>query len=83
MTTDNPPAATADLGEVRTWRHDFKGLITGQLVRQDQTWTRIRLAGDHTLTYGSELHRGRVDEAGAVITVRSARISLVDGAAST
>lgn len=57
--------------DVRTWRHSRKGLITGEIIGSDATWTHIRLHGDHRLSYGSEANRGRIDEDGDAITVRS------------
>ena len=56
---------------VRTWRHSRKGLITGEIIGAAATWTHIRLHGDHRLAYGSEANRGRIDEDGDTITVRS------------
>lgn len=55
---------------VRTWRHRRQGLITGVIIGGDDTWAKIRLHGDHRLSYMSESNRGRIDEDGDVLTVR-------------
>jgi len=52
------------------WIHSRKGRIEGTIVREDETWMQIRLSSDHELRYGSESNRGRIDEAGDVLTVR-------------
>lgn len=57
-----------------TWLHARKGRIVGEIVRADDTWTQIRLTGDHQLRYMSELHRGRVDASGDILTVRTSLI---------
>jgi hypothetical protein len=57
--------------DVKTWVHDRKGRITGTVLRQDDTWMWVQLAGDHTLRYGSESNRGRIDENGDIICVRA------------
>jgi hypothetical protein len=53
-----------------TWMHSRKGRIVGEVVRQDHTWMWVRLSGDHTLRYGSECNRGRVDEEGEILCLR-------------
>ncbi|OHU47302.1 hypothetical protein BKG82_27000 [Mycobacteroides chelonae] len=57
-----------------TWNHPIKGLITGHVVWQDDTWAKIKLVGDHKLRYGARRNRGRVDEDGAVLTLRRSRL---------
>lgn len=52
------------------WRHSRKGIIEGDIVGDDGTFVRIRLKGDHEMTYISASNAGRVDEDGEVITVR-------------
>ncbi|AXH45834.1 hypothetical protein SEA_GEAZY_65 [Gordonia phage GEazy] len=52
------------------WNHRRKGRIVGEIVWERDDWARIRLNGDHRLSYGSESNRGRVDADGEVITVR-------------
>lgn len=59
-----------DPGQVRKFRHIRKGLVEGRIVREDETWAQIELARDHRLAYGSECNRGRIDEAGEILTVR-------------
>lgn len=54
--------------------HDRKGVIVGDIVRQDDTWTHIRLAGDQRLRYMSEANRGRIDCDGDILTVRTTSI---------
>lgn len=63
--------------EPMTWRHSVKGLITGYLRWEDDTWARIELVGDHTLWYGSESNRGRIDQAGSTLTVRKSRLKQI------
>lgn len=36
-------------GLVSKWLHFRKGVIEGELISDDGTWTRIRLKGDHEL----------------------------------
>lgn len=55
---------------MKTWHHSRKGRITGEVVREDDTWMWVRLAGDHTLRYMSEYNQGRVDEDGEVMCLR-------------
>lgn len=55
---------------MKTWTHSRKGTITGTVVHEDDTWMWVRLRGDHTLRYGSESNRGRVDEDGDVMQLR-------------
>jgi hypothetical protein len=33
--------------KVRAWHHSRKGLIRGVVVKQDETWTTIRLVPEH------------------------------------
>lgn len=35
------------MSELMTWKHVRKGRIRGRVVRTDETWTDIRLEGDH------------------------------------
>lgn len=58
-----------------TWNHSRKGRITGEIIRDDGEWVDIRLTGDHELRYKSEANRGRVDEAGEVLTVRKSLLT--------
>lgn len=64
---------------MKTWTHSRKGRITGEVVREDDTWMWVRLAGDHKLRYGSEANRGRVDEDGDVMCLRKSLMT-EDGA---
>lgn len=59
------------MADVTTWVHDRKGRITGTVVRQDDTWMWVQLAGDHKLRYGSESNRGRVDGDGDIMCLRA------------
>lgn len=68
--------------ETMTWNHTVKGLITGRVVRQDDTWVHIELVGDHKLRYASAGRRGRVDGHGSVITLRRSRLHPVASTAS-
>lgn len=52
------------------WIHNRKGRITGEIVRQDETWIWVRLKGDHQLRYGSESNRARIDGDGEILCVR-------------
>ena len=63
--------------EIRTFQHSRKGLIVGRIIRDDGTWTQIELARDHKLVYGSEMNRGRIDEEGEILVVRSAFLTEV------
>ena len=63
---------------MKTWTHSRKGTITGTVVREDDTWMWVRLSGDHTLRYGSESNRGRVDEDGDIMQLR--RSLMTEGA---
>lgn len=47
--------------KVRTWRHSRKGLISGVVVKQDETWTTIRLVDEHRFVpagYGVDVEGG-------------------------
>jgi hypothetical protein len=60
----------AEQAPVREWLHSRKGRIRGTVVREDDVWVTIRLAGDHALRYASQGNRGRVDEDGEPLVVR-------------
>lgn len=50
------------------WLHKRKGRIVGEVVDQDDTWTRVRLAEDAW----SDVRRRHLDEAGSVQVYRTA-----------
>lgn len=52
------------------WDHSRKGLIVGELVREDDTWMWVKLACDHRIPYASEMYRGRIDQEGEVLCLR-------------
>ena len=58
--------------------HDRKGVIVGDIVRQDNVWTHIRLTGDQQLRYMSEANRGRIDGDGEIVTVRTSYIRPIE-----
>lgn len=68
--TPDPNTAFPVDGQTRSWRHQRKGIISGEVVRVDDTWVTIKLAGDHQLWYGSEASRGRVDADGTTLPFR-------------
>jgi len=49
------------------WMHRRKGRIVGDVVGQDDTWTRIRLSEDAW----ADVRRRHLDEAGSVQTYRT------------
>ena len=56
-----------------TWWHPTKGCIQGFEEGGDETWIRVRLAGDH------QLHRhgpadGRIDPDGKILLIRRSRM---------
>lgn len=68
--TENDQNPLPGVTTAKTWIHSRKGPITGHVIREDETWMWVRLAGDHRLRYGSEANRGRIDEAGDVMCLR-------------
>lgn len=65
------------MSDVKTWQHDRKGMITGSVVSECDTWLHIRLTGNHELRYMSEALRGSVDRDSEVITVRKSLVTEV------
>lgn len=65
---------------MRTWRHCRRGLITGIIIWENDTWARIQLSGDHRLRYKSERLRDRRD--GELVTVRKQFLTEIEGDAS-
>lgn len=66
------------MSDTRTWRHSRKGLITGRVVREDDTWMHIELAGDHRLRWLSEANRGRANGDGTFLTARKSLLTEID-----
>ena len=62
--------------EARRWRHTVKGPIVGVEVGGDETWMKVRLIGDHRLTWLSpgRGQRGEVTPDGEVMTLRRDRM---------
>ncbi|MBO0883296.1 MAG: hypothetical protein J2P17_23765 [Mycobacterium sp.] len=57
-------------GRAEIWMHSRKGRIAGEVVRQDDEWMWVRLAGNHALRYMSEFNRGLVHADGEVLCLR-------------
>lgn len=53
------------------WKHSRKGMIKGEILRQDGGWTWIMLDGDHEPHMMSEANQGTVWNDGEVVQVRT------------
>jgi len=60
------------------WHHSRKGRITGDLLREDDTWMWVRLTGEHRLRWMSECNRGAVNDDGEVMCLRKSLVKLVE-----
>jgi hypothetical protein len=65
---------------VRKWLHSRKGPIRGVVVREDDTWTHIRLVGDQRLRYFSVARTLEGHEDGEIITARTSFLTEVPDA---
>ncbi|GAA3730222.1 hypothetical protein GCM10022239_03520 [Leifsonia bigeumensis] len=61
----------------QVWHHQRKGRIVGEIVRQDDTWTHIRLSEDAW----ADVRKRHLDPSGTVQTYRTEYLVEFEGTA--
>lgn len=57
------------------WMHSRKGLIIGDIVKTDDTWTWIKLSGEHEPHMSARSNQGTVWPDGETVQVRTSLLT--------